>query len=355
MRAVVLGANGFVGSTLSARLRELGHDVLGVVRAAQDSGAHAAVVPSGLASPARIAEVARGADVLYCCAGDHSPRSSARALAWVHVAGVENVTAAARHAEVPRVVLLSCADATLTGGDRVHWKEDSLLGQPLGHVARTKLLGEEVALHASNARLTVTSIRPAFLWGAGERRNLPALCAEGLRGGIRLLGSGSSLHSTAHIDLVVDALIAAATAPEVSGKAIHVADPDTLTAREFFDQLSSALGLPAPRRSLYAFESACARLRAWLGSEGFLPEDVARRGRHGLLDCLRATTLLELKPRTSFEEGMRALHAWAREVGGPAALAKQGRAPLTDADADRYRAIADEESKAQMGSGVVAR
>lgn len=344
MRAVVLGANGYVGSALSARLRELAHEVVEVVRSQAGQGAQRVVVPTGIASPARIAEVAQGASVIYCCAGDHDPRSSPRALAWLHIAGVENVLAAARHAGVPRVVLLSCADVTLTGGDRLHWKEDSLLGQPLGAVARTKLLGEEVALQASDARLTVTSIRPAFLWGAGERRNMPALCREGLSGGVRLLGSGSSLVSCAHIDLVVDALVAAATAPEAGGKAIHVADSETLTARELFEKLSSALGLPGPRRGVYALELARARLRERFGAEGYWPEDVARRARHGLLDCLRAATLLDLRPRTSFEDGLRALSAWASAAGGPAAIAQLTRAPLGDADAERCQAIADEES-----------
>ena len=323
MRAVVLGANGFVGSSLSARLLELGHEVIGSVRSMASEpdaapGAVLSVMASGLADPVAIAELARGADVLFCCAGDHDSRSSPRALAWLHVAGVENVVAAARFAEVPRVVLLSCADATLTGGERVHWKEDSLLAQPLGAVARTKLLGEEVALHGSDARLTVTSIRPALVWGAGERRNLPAFCAEGLAGGIRLFGAGSNLLSSAHIDLVVDALIAAATAPDVGGKAIHVADSDTWTARELFEKLSTALGLPAPRRSVYAFEHARALLRARFGGDGPLPEDIARRAKHGLLDCLRAATLLDLQPRTSFDDGLRALSAWAAKVGGPA-------------------------------------
>lgn len=350
MRAVVLGANGFLGSALSARLHALGHDVLGAVRmiaADPDQqvapGVRVQALSSGLADPAPIAELARGAEVVFCCAGDHNARSSARALEWLHVAGVENVVAAARFAEVPRVVLLSCADATLTGGDRVHWKEDSLLGQPLGAVARTKLLGEELALHRSDARLCVTSIRPAFLWGKGERRNVPMLCAEGLAGGVRLLGSGANLLSSTHSDLAVDALIAAAeaSAGDVGGKAIHVADSETLTARELFEKLSSALGLPPPRRGLYALEHARAMLRARFGGEGLLPDEVARRARHGLLDCLRAATLLELKPRTSFEQGLLELSAWAREVGGPAAIAKHGRLPLTEADAERDRALAD--------------
>jgi len=88
-------------------------------------------------------------------------------------------------------------------------------------------------------------------------------------------------------------------------------------------------------------------LRERFGGAGFLPEDVARRAQHGLLDCLRAATLLDLKPRTRFEDGLEALRAWAAAVGGPVAIAQLARAPLTEADADRYQAIADEESAAR--------
>lgn len=349
MRAVVLGGNGFVGALLSARLAELGHDVIAVTRTERPAGQRVqhAVLATGLAHPGKLAELARGADVLFCCAGDHNARSSKRALSWLHVAGVENVTAAARFAGVPRVVLLTCADVTLTGRDRVHWKEESALGQrPLGEVARTKLIGEEVALHGSDRKLTVTSIRPALLWGAGERHNLPWICAEGLAGGVRLLGSGASLLSSAHVDLVVDALVAAALAPaaDVAGKAIHVADTDTFTARELFTQLSAALGLPPPRTGVYVIEYTRALFRARFGGEGLLPDEVARRARSAMLDCLRAATLLELKPRTSFEAGLAALSAWAKQAGGPAAIAKLAPAPQTDADADRAQAIADEEA-----------
>src|SRR5689334_1549473 len=98
MRAVVLGGGGYVGASLAARLRELGHDVVAAVRG--EPSARQVALPTGLAHPGRIAELARGADVLYCCAGDHQARSAQRALSWLHIAGVENVTSAARFAGV---------------------------------------------------------------------------------------------------------------------------------------------------------------------------------------------------------------------------------------------------------------
>jgi nucleoside-diphosphate-sugar epimerase len=343
MRALVIGATGFVGSALCVRLAELGHTVVAGSRGAE-------VVPGAtegarveLGDPASIASAAKGAAVIFQCAGNHDARSAKAALEWLHVAGTENTVRAARHAGVPRVVLLSCADASLSLRNRVHWKEEGILGgQPLGAVARTKLLGEEVALQMSDASCTVTALRPAFLWGAGERHNLPVLCAEGLSGGIRLYGSGDNLFSTAHIDLVSDALVAAATAPDVGGVAIHVADPDALTAHEYFTRMAQALGLPPPRRGLFALELLRALGRERFGGEGPLPTDVVRRARHCLLDCLRSATLLQLEPRTSFDAGMEALAAWAKESGGAAAIAQWARPPATLADAERYARLADE-------------
>jgi nucleoside-diphosphate-sugar epimerase len=360
MQVLVIGATGFVGAALATRLTALGHKVTGLVRpdrmhtsAPVTAPAHllardpSATAPSfeartgELGDPSSIAAAAEGAEVVFCCAGDHNARSSPAALAWLHVAGVENVISAARATGVRRIVLLSCAEATLTRGDRVHWKEDAAMSQaPFGAVARTKLLGEEVALQKSSRELAITALRPGFLWGAGERHSLPVLCAEGLSGGIRLLGSGQNLFSTTHVDLLVDALIAAMDAPKVAGVALHVADPETQTALEFFARLSQALGLPSPRRGVYAIAQLVASYRAALSLPGLWPTDVARRGRHCLLDCLRAATLLDLEPRVSFEDGMQALASWAQSVGGPQAIAKLTRPPLTDADTARFEQLA---------------
>jgi nucleoside-diphosphate-sugar epimerase len=343
MRALVIGSTGFVGAALCARLAELGHVVVAGSRGAELVAGATRAERVELGDPTSIASAAHGVDVIFQCAGDHDARSARAALEWLHVAGTENTVRAARHAGVPRVVLLSCADATLSLRNRVHWREDAVLGgQPLGAVARSKLLGEEVALQLSDAQCSVTALRPAFLWGAGERHNLPALCAEGLSGGIRLYGSGDNLFSTAHIDLVVDGLIAAASAPDAGGFAIHVADPDTLTAHEHMSRMSQALSLPPPSRGVFALELLKAYARQRFGGGGPTPTDVVRRARHSLLDCLRATTLLQLEPRTSFEEGMQALSAWTAQNGGAASIAQRTRAPATATDAERYARLADD-------------
>jgi len=306
------------------------------------TSAGAVVYAGDLADPNSIARAAEGCQVIFHCASESSHRASRRALSWINVAGTENVISAARHAEVGRVVMLSCADVSLSTGDRINWNENVALGRaPFGELARSKLLAEELAMHASDDGLTVTAVRPALLWGPGERNLLPTLCAEARTGGVRLMGSGSNLLATTHVENAVDGLVAAAQADQVAGQAFHVADADNHTAREFFELLCGALGVKPPRRGIYTLSFAAAWLRRLRGVEGPWPTDVIRRGRGTLLDCLRAHSQLDFTPSTSVEEGMQELAQWVAATGGPAAIEKLARGAAGEREAEHYRQVAE--------------
>lgn len=332
MKIAVTGALGYVGSALCRRLLERGEQVHALVRPGSDGAALAALGAelcyADLADPNTLAEGAEGCEALVHCAGESARHASAAVLSWLNVAGTENALAGARHAGVRRFVHLSCADVSLVNRDRVHWKEDAVLGQaPLGAYARSKLLAEELALQNSDARMSVVAIRPAYLWGPGERTNLPELCRQARQGGVRLCGRGQNLLSTAYVDNVVSMLWAAARSERVAGQALHVADPDFLNAGEFFEQLCRALGLPPPRRGVYALEYALGFVRQRRQAAGTWCDDVARVGRGGLLDCLRALTLLEPDPPVTVEQGMAEVARWAKASGGPSAIEALARKP----------------------------
>jgi len=332
-QVLVLGATGSVGARLAAALRAGGSRVR-VLSHQQD--AMAGLQESGfepfaghLGDPESLVRAAEGCQVLFHCAGEACLRADPTALSWLHVAATENVITAARAAGVARAVMLSCADVHLQNKDRVHVREDQPQSKaPLGAWARSKMLAEDMALQSSDARLEVTAVRPAFLWGRGDFVNLPALCREGLAGGIRLFGWGSALFSVAHIDNVVHALRLAAAAPRASGKAIHVTDGEYETASEFFSALSQALGLPRPRRGVGSISRATARLRDVLnlgGPDDLGYVDVVRRGRGCLLDMQRAINDLHYAPIITRGAAMADLAAFVQEQGGAAALAKHRR------------------------------
>jgi len=352
---LVTGATGFVGRALTQRLLAEGHHVRLYVRrpvpALTPSGPERAQVHvhvANLGDPNALWEAAEGVDTLYHCAAENSPRAPNAAYDWINVAATENVLNAARHAGVNRVVHLSCADATLVDRDRLNWKETQPLGEPaLDALARSKLLAEELALHANGPRLEVCALRPAWVWGPGDRRVLPRLCQQAQRGRVGLCADGQNLIATVYIDNLVHALRLAETAVAATGRAIHVLDAEVLSASEFIGGLCRSLQLPAPKRELYGVCYA----RAWLSelSEQLGMPNLSARTRSEVVQCGRSTLLdgsaavhcLGYAAIVSVTEGMQALAHWAERAGGPDAIAKLARSPTTQRDVESLIALAN--------------
>lgn len=347
MRTLVTGATGFVGGAVVRRLLADGDDVVAYVReterAAPLTAAGADVREGSIGDPNAIADAAAGCEVVVHCAAVSDLRAAPRALTWVNVAGTENVVNAARHAECRRIVHLSCADVTLDNRDRVNWNESQeLMGMPLGHHARSKRLGEEIALTRSSEALGIVAIRPAWIWGPGDDSRLPGLCAEGLRGGVRLVGRGDNLVAITYIDNLVDAIVAAMHADDRAvGQAYYVADNEFLSVREFVTALSQALGLPEPRTGVtLPLAHAMARFRALMGGSGMTTDEVVRRGRATTFDISASLGDLGWEPKVGLDDGMDAVSSWASDIGGPDAIAKRMRPPETAASVDDQVAAA---------------
>ncbi len=346
MRYLVTGAAGFLGTAVARRALAEGDEVVALVRdgaraaALEEAGATVRIATIG--DPNAVAEAAKGCEVVVHCAAVTSHRAARRALRWTNVAGTENVINAARHAGCARVVHVSCADVTLSNEDRVNWNERRELShRPIDEHARSKLLGEEIALSQNGQGIEVTALRPAILWGPGDRTHLPGLVREALPSGLRLVGAGKNLVSTTYVDNFVDAVLAAAEVEKAAGNAYYITDGAFLEAHELFGQLSEAIGLPRPRRGPplgIAYAVAWARMR--LGAGGWWPTDVVQRGRSTYFDHQSACADLDWEPRVTVDEGMRRLAEWAKEVGGPEAIAAMYRAPATASSVDAEVAAA---------------
>jgi len=330
MKALVLGATGFVGGAIAERLVSRGDDVTVLVRDESKLGAIAATRRAGsVLDPNAIAKAAVGADAIFWAVGA-PPGAAARVYPWIYVAGVENVIAAARHANVPHVVLVSSADVTLARQDRVHWSEKrDIADLPFGDRAQSIRLGEEIALALSDARLSVSAIRPGWVWGPGDRAMLPALLREAKSGGVTMWGEGKNLVATSYVDLVVDAALAAAKSPSAGGQAYYVADAEFMELREWLAILARTLGLPRARTGTpFALAWALAAMRGDVTSR----ETMLRRSKGTLFDTQKAQVELGVEPRVSIEQGMKALAEWVRAQGGVDVVAGWTR-PLPDAAA----------------------
>lgn len=314
MRTLILGATGFAGSHITKRFLDAGHSITALVRKdRQDTeGARSlpreVVIKTGdIGDPNQIAEAAEGCDAIVVSVS-LPEGATADAYRWLHIAGTENVIAAARDRHVPRVVFISCGEVVLADQERVHWDEKrELQGKPLGARAQALKLGEEIALSQSDALVAVTALRPGWLWGPGDRGRLPKLALEARKhGGIDLCGDGKNLVATTYVEHLAEAALMAAVVPNAAAQAFYIGDPEFLEMGEFLGMFSKALGLPAPRATARWLK----RAMSTLGQGELTAEEIVRRARGTHFDTEKAAQVLGFTPQIPIDVGMARMKTW---------------------------------------------
>lgn len=314
MRTLILGATGFAGSHITKRFLDAGHSITALVRKDRQDTEGARSLPSEvviktgeIGDPNQIAEAAEGCDAIVVSVS-LPEGATADAYRWLHIAGTENVIAAARDRNVPRVVFISCGEVVLADQERVHWDEKrELQGKPLGARAQALKLGEEIALSQSDALVAVTALRPGWLWGPGDRGRLPRLVDEARKhGGIDLCGDGKNLVATTYVEHLAEAALMAAVVPNAAAQAFYIGDPEFLEMGEFLGMYSKALGLPAPRVTAGWLKRAMSKL----GQGELSAEEIVRRARGTHFDTEKAAQVLGFTPQIPIDVGMARMKTW---------------------------------------------
>ena len=325
MRVSVLGATGFVGSSVVARLAQNG------------SGIETVPLPRSvdIADPNAVTDAIKGSDALVHAAGIASPNTPNEVCGWVDIAGTENVLAAAKQVGIKRVIYISCADVSLHKGPRPGWGEEQIPpGKPFCAWVEHKRVAESlVGVHEG-----AIALRPALLWGPNDRLNAPRWAAQSLAGGIELPGGGRNLISTTYIENLSTAVHAALMTPkEVSGR-FHVLDAEMSVAHEFFTDIANAMGTNPPRRSPTGWWSKL--MNVFGSSDGAHPVHVARENQSSSLDGRAARQLLRYEPNFTRAQGMAEFKRWVEENEGVSKIIALAKPPLNENDIEEQRSLA---------------
>jgi nucleoside-diphosphate-sugar epimerase len=341
MDNLVTGATGFLGGALVENLLERGETVRCLVRKGSDSSLlkerNVELVEGDVRDYDSTLAATRGVDRVYHCAAAVGigtvPRSEYYA---VNRDGSRNVLRACKEAGAGVLVHASTQSVTFDFKERIHAGEDtpSYPSRFKDPYSESKAMGEREVLEAGReGAVHAVSIRPTFIWGAGDTLMLPALTKMARQNQLFLIAGGRSRISPSHVENVCDGMILAAEREGVSGEAFLVTDDEDIAVGDFTRRMIEAVGLPEPTRSIpYRAAYAAAALVEMLHGFPWVRKPpsmsrygVAIMGLNLTFSCEKAKQMLGYRPRISMEDGMRKLAEWVKEGGGMEHLFAHGR------------------------------
>ncbi len=319
-RIAVTGATGFIGRHLVARLIRSGDEVRAIVRPGSRALDRAPLPPEAGVIRAALDEASlrdafHGVDIVVHLAGVVSTVRE-QVFRDVNVEGTRAVAAATKRADAHLVNISSLAAAGPAPASAPRTEADP--PAPITAYGRSKLDGEGAI--AAVASLHWTVLRPAIVYGPGDRAFLP-LFEAAARGVMPLVGRASATYSVIHVDDLVGA-IAAAVERRPEGDTIFVAHSHPASTRELSESVRDAVGratitIPVPM--------SLTRLAAWAGDvSGALtgrPQvinsrrfaEMSAEGFVCRVDRLRDR--LGVVAQIGLKEGMAQTAAWYREAG----------------------------------------
>ncbi len=178
-RVLVTGATGFIGTHLVRRLRDVGDEVVCLVRPTSDRSSLDSLgvtfVDGDVTDPESLRRAIEGCDVVYHVAG-LTMALAASEFHRVNESGARNIAAACAARPTPPVLVSvsSIAAAGPTKNGRPCVESDAPI--PVSQYGRSKLAGERAVAEFAD-RVPITIVRPPIVFGEGDRSSLPVFAS----------------------------------------------------------------------------------------------------------------------------------------------------------------------------------
>ena len=322
MRALVTGANGFLGAWLTRRLLAGGHVVRALLRprgsADSLSGLAVEQVRGDVTEPATLPAAVRGCDLVFHLAGiRRAPRRED--FLRVNALGTRNLLeACAAHA--PGLSRFVLAGSLAASGPSATGRSEEEPFQPREWYGDSKAEAERLTLSFAG-RLPVTVARPPRITGPGDKENLFffRIVSRGI-----VIGFPGPPRPLSFIDVkdCARGMELLATHPGAVGQAFFLASPERTSVEGLQHEVARALGvrarivrIPPPllRGAGSLADLASRVLGRHLPLNRKLAEQVLAPG--WVCDTGKARQVLGFEARVGLSESIQRSADWYREVG----------------------------------------
>ncbi len=328
MRALVTGANGFLGTYLVDELIDRGHEVVGMVRKGQTTpeGGGLSYVLGDIRNADAIDDALRDReiDVVFHTAAVSGIWGSWKYFHGTNTIGTRNVVQACLKNNVPKLVYTSSPSVTFNGDHQMDIDEHAPYPKKwLAHYPHSKALAEQTVLEANDSDVLMTcALRPHLIWGPGDNHLIPRLIKRAKQKNLRRIGDGTNQVDTIYVENAAMAHVLAAEAMRpgspVCGRAYFLSQDDPVNCWTWINDILALAGLPRIKQHIsylsayrlgYMLETfhEIFDLKREPRMTRFLAAQLARSH---YFDIDRAKRDFNYYPRVSMSEGMKRLEVW---------------------------------------------
>ena len=333
MRALVTGANGFLGSYLVRHLLQQNYEVTAMTRRRDEGLASLDVemAHGDVRDFDSVLSACTGQDIVFHTAGISGIWGPWKKYYTTNTVGTRNVVDACVQSSVRRLIYTSSPSVTFNGQHQTNIDESAPYPKKwLCHYPHSKALAEQNVLNANdNFDLLTCALRPHLIWGPGDRHLIPRLIDRARKKQLRRVGDGANLIDTIYVENAAEAHVQAAEAlvddSPLCGNAYFISQDDPVNCWEWINEILQMAGVPRVRQSIsfrwayrlgYALESIHELMNK--DSEPRMTRFLAAQlAKNHYFDISRAKRDFGYSPRVGNAAGMlrmqESLHAHARD------------------------------------------
>ena len=320
---LITGAAGFTGSHLTRTLAQRGYSVRAFVRSHRnvEQLQHPNIqwIRGDIRDVAAVNGAVAGVDLVFHLAALYrSARHSDDVYREINVEGTRNLLAAAQRHQVERFV--HCSTIGVHGDVQTVPANESAPLQPGDIYQETKLAGEDIVQRYIQEGLPASIVRPAGIYGPGDRRFLKLFRMIKSRK-FRMFGSGKTLLHLVYIDDLVDGFIRCGEETTAIGETYIIAGERYVTLNELTRHVAQVTRVKLrPRHwpyqplwlAAYLCENCCRSLS--------IEPPLHRRRveffvKNRAFDIAKAVSELGFQPRIDLVTGLQRTATWYRQQG----------------------------------------